>query len=72
MDDITDLRQQIISIVLEHEDDVIAIQDKIDMIINQGISDFDTRTKELEEKYRNNKESSAEDFQHKPISGRVF
>ena len=62
MDDIAKIKEQIIAVVTNREGELVAVQDKVQAIIDLAATDFNKRTKELEEKYNTNENSSSSDF----------
>lgn len=62
MDDIAKIKEQVIATVVGREGDLVAIQERIQSIIDSAAVDFNKRTKELEEKYDTVATASASDF----------
>ncbi len=56
------IREQIIAVVQENEDALMAVQDRIDAIIEDAKQDFTLKSKALEEKYAALPDATSESF----------
>jgi len=62
MDELAKIRQQIIDIVLEHEDELLAVQERIQTITDASITQFDEAIRKLESEFATRADASSGEF----------
>jgi len=60
MDDITEIKKQILEKILEREGDILAVQDRIQAVIDTATATFARGSKMLEERYAESNGSGEE------------